>query len=409
MTCSVHPKAAAKLAESRAPNSRVVTLTRELVRCPSVTPDPDQTFTVLSTFLRPLGFHIAEKRVENVTNFFATRTFGEGGKHLMFLGHTDVVPPGNTTAWQHPPFEGVIENEILWGRGTADMKGGIAAFCTALERLLDGEHTLNGRVSLLLTSDEEGPAIHGVRAALPWLTNLRDSGFPPDLCLAGEPTGQAHTADTLIIGRRGSLTGSLTLHGTQGHIAYPAQTDNPLTRLHAVLAALRHIGHTPKDDWPWGQLDAGYAPFEPSRLMLTGLTSPFIATNVTPAEATVHFGIRLNPHHTSEALAAKITTVCKDHAGKHTLDFQHHGGPYLTRDETLIELCQKAVQSATGRTPALSAAGGTSDGRFVAAHAPVLELGLREETIHKVDEHVPLKDLIMLEAAYAAILRTFLT
>ncbi|MGB1229982.1 MAG: succinyl-diaminopimelate desuccinylase [Holosporaceae bacterium] len=410
--------------------SDVVKLTQALVRCKSITPSPERTFDVLKPLLETLGFTVHLHQIKEVTNLFATQTFGATNTHkphLLFLGHTDVVP-ANAQEWTHPPFEGVIKDGILWGRGTADMKGAIAAFVCATQTFLahrkEQSDTLQGTLSLLLTSDEEGPALNGTRAMIPWLQQNHKTllpghtNFEPTLCLVGEPSSSAFVGDTLKIGRRGSLTGSLTVLGKSGHSAYPSNGQNPLPRLLKTLSALLNTQHTLESDFWEGQLDQGYKDdsdtlcFEPTTFTLTGLESPFIASNVTPPTAKAFFSIRFNPHHTGHSLRQRIEKVSSRHAGKHILDININGEPYLTRDFASIHKVQKSVadslrERGTECVPQLSTTGGTSDGRFISALCPVIELGLLSKTIHKANEHVALQDLKTLQAHYTKILNAF--
>lgn len=455
--------------------ARAVQLTQKLVQRPSVTPQDAGTFRIIQPLLEGLGFSVTLRTIQDVTNLFATHVLrapngghaqlednacaenNKHGFHLLFLGHTDVVPAPNPEQWTHPPFSGVLDDTgVLWGRGTADMKGAIAAFITALESFLpprDTEqsaaatrenstddtfqkipekklkahdscpHALSGRISLLLTSDEEGPAVHGTKAMADWLEKNHPDLFPIDLCLVGEPTSDKHVGDTLKVGRRGSLTGRLTLHGCAGHAAYPNTCDNPLHRLPSLLQALGKPALPAKSATTtcsrtdeknarsknqfWGQLDAGCPDFDPSTLSLTGLESFYTASNVTPAEAAIFFSIRFNPLHTEESLTQHLTHVAHQHAGQHTLNVTLNGAPYATQAPDLIAQIQKTVGDICDSVPKLCTSGGTSDGRFMTKIAPVIELGLRNHTIHKINEQTTAEDLRKLTHLYLALLKHF--
>jgi succinyl-diaminopimelate desuccinylase len=382
-------------------------LTQALVRCPSVTPDPDKTFDIISDFLEGRQFKVITQTFGDVTNLFAYKDFGGASQtHLMFLGHVDVVPAGNQALWRHPPFEATISDNIVWGRGTADMKGGIAAFLMALNNYMPPR----GRISLLLTSDEEGPATDGIKKMVPWLQTHHPDLFQPDLCIIGEPTSEDIIGDTLKIGRRGSLTGTLTLKGHIAHIAYPHRGPNPLPALLDIWRILSESLSAHNDDSPSGSifLDEGYQHFDPSHVTLTGAASDTMVMNMTPGSARLTFGIRFNPNHHGEALKDRIREVLAKHITlPYDLSLSLHGNADLVTDQAAIETIARGVQRVTGKVPTLSTAGGTSDGRFLAHVCPAIELGLKHHTIHQVDEHVPVADLTSLEALYTSVLSSF--
>ena len=409
-----------------------ITLTQKLIRAKSITPNPGATFEILAPLLQSLGFTTHTQSIQNVTNFFAVRELRSNVKktsaqkpipHLLFLGHTDVVPADEKT-WRHPPFSGHLENNILWGRGAADMKGAIAAFVCATQRYLSNLSTETLAhpciLSILLTSDEEGEALYGTKAMLAHIqknekTFFKKTGtFRPTFCLVGEPSSRNTVGDTIKRGRRGSLTGKLTVFGERGHSAYPSHGKNPLPRLLRTLNALLGDIKTTCE----GELDAGYKDkdgtqiFEPSKLTLTGIESPFVATNVTPEIATAFFSIRFNPNTTGTALKQKIEKTAQKNAGKHGLDIKINGEPYLTCNTQSLELVRNAViesLQASGKniTPKFCTSGGTSDGRFVAHLCPTVELGLSSRTIHQVNECVTVDDLNILEAHYVHVLKAF--
>jgi len=374
-----------------------IALAQALIRCDSVTPRDAGALDVLQGALAPLGFAchrlpFSEAGTADVDNLYAR--FGDGGRHFCFAGHTDVVPVGDHAAWRHDPFAGDVADGILHGRGAADMKGAIAAFTTAAAAFLDDRGAgFDGSISLLITGDEEGPAVNGTRKMLDW---LEARGERIDHCLVGEPTNPAELGEMVKIGRRGSLTGRLTVNGTQGHIAYPHLADNPVPRLVAVLQRLNER-----------QLDAGNAHFQPSNLEVTTVDVGNPATNVIPATARATFNIRFNTEQTADGLSAWLREVCDEAGGDHVLDIEVGGEPFLTAPGPFTELIADAVAAVTGRQPELSTTGGTSDARFIQRHCPVAEFGLAGRTMHKVDEQVPVADVAALTAIYRQILERY--
>nr|WP_272210563.1 succinyl-diaminopimelate desuccinylase [Marinicella sp. W31]MDC2876460.1 succinyl-diaminopimelate desuccinylase [Marinicella sp. W31] len=379
-----------------------VSVLETLVRCPSVTPEEGGALSALEAMLTPLGFSVTrmtgrQDGTPDVENLYARR--GSCGPHLMFAGHTDVVPPGNAASWRHPPFSAVIENGLLFGRGTVDMKGGIACFIAALARLIDKGHALPGSVSLLITGDEEGPGINGTEKLLQW---AKERGEHWDAALVGEPTNPDALGDMIKVGRRGSLTAKLTVTGTQGHVAYPHLADNPLRAMTAMLDAL--MGEP---------LDGGTDLFPPSNLEVTSVDTGNTATNVLPESATATFNIRFNDIWSEETLKAELKTrlerAAHDEklrpgrdAARFSLEWLGRISPvFLTRDQRLSGSLAAAVETVTGNSPALSTTGGTSDARFIKDYCPVVEFGLVGQTMHKVDEHVPVSDLEMLTEIYS--------
>jgi len=366
-------------------------LIQDLVRCPSVTPDPDQTFHIIGDFLKELGFEIQMSTCHEVTNFYARRPGNGAG--MCFAGHVDVVPPGDLEAWSVPPFEGRIQEDFLWGRGVADMKGAIGCFMMAVRDFLQAAPDSAPTLSFLLTSDEEGPACHGTKVMVPW---LRDNGFIPDFFLIGEPTGLHTTGECIKVGRRGSVTGTLTCRGVQGHIAYPHLADNPIASLMDTLQVLRsHV------------FDEGTPTFEPTRLEITSIDVGNPTTNMIPSQAMARFGIRLNTLQTCQGLSSVVEEMCHKHGGRHpSLSLTLHGEAYETRDAHWIHFLSKAVEDITGTQPKRDTAGGTTDGRFLKDLCPVLELGLPEATIHQVDERAALADIQRLKDLYLSVLRS---
>jgi len=363
-------------------------LSQHLIRCPSITPLEGGALALLETELVSLGFTCTRLDSGPVANLHAR--IGTSGPHLGFAGHTDVVPLGDANAWSVDPFGGIVKDDILWGRGSADMKCAIACFVSALKTYLDST-PLKGSISLIITGDEEGDATHGTVAMLPW---MKDHGHIPDLCLIGEPASTSSPGDKIKIGRRGSVRGHLVCHGVQGHIAYPQKADNPIPRMLKTLTALSsHV------------LDEGSEHFESSQLQITTVDVGNPASNVTPAHIEARFGIRFNTHHSGSSLKTWMESVCAEYAGSHTLEVTLGAEPFLTDDTVAIERISKAIEASTGTRPDLSTRGGTSDGRFLIHHCPVIECGMTEEMIHKVDEHVPLSHIEALEGIYLSILK----
>ena len=365
-----------------------IAFSQRLIQCPSITPIEGGAITLLEGELRAMGFTCTRLESGGVVNLHAR--LGTEAPHLGFAGHTDVVPIGDAGAWTVDPFGGVVKDDILWGRGAADMKCAIACFISALKTYLNFT-PLKGSISLIITGDEEGDATHGTVAMLPWMV---ENGHIPDLCIIGEPASSTTPGDQIKIGRRGSVRGHLVCHGTQGHIAYPQKADNPIPRMLKTLTALSsHI------------LDEGSEHFEPSRLQITTVDVGNPASNVTPAHIEARFGIRFNTHHSGASLKAWMESVCEQHGGSHTLNVTLGAEPFLTEDNEAIARIAKAIETATGTAPNLSTRGGTSDGRFLIHHCPVIESGMTEEMIHKVDEHVPIAHIDRLEYIYLSILK----
>lgn len=366
-----------------------ISLSQDLIRCPSITPKNEGALELLQDWLSTLGFTCRRYDAEGIGNLFAYK--GSGSPHFCFAGHTDVVPLGDASLWTCDPFKAEIKDGFLWGRWTSDMKCAIASFIAALAEFL--KTPFQGTISLLITGDEEGEAIHGTQHVLPLLEN---EGHIPDLCLIGEPTSLHKVGDTLKIGRRGSVTGKLVCYGKQGHIAYPQNTDNPIPRLMASLQALYA--------YPF---DAGTEFFESSRFEVTSIDVGNPATNIIPYKVEARFGIRLNTLQDADDLCEVVRAICAPLGGKHELSFAVHGNAFLTKDQDSIQLIQQAVQQVTGEKPNLCTAGGTTDGRFISAYCPVIECGMKEETMHQVDERVPVDDIQDLRKIYFAILKGF--
>ena len=373
-----------------------------LIRCPSVTPAEGGALGALEAMLTPLGFAVerpvfSEHGTPDVENLYA-RLSGNG-PHLMFAGHTDVVPTGDERDWSHPPFAAEIVNGMMYGRGAVDMKGGIACFVAALSRYLQKHSKPKGSVSLLITGDEEGPSINGTGKLLEWAAA---KGEAWDASIVGEPTNPERLGDMIKIGRRGSITGVITVYGKQGHVAYPHLADNPVRGLMALLDAL--IAKP---------LDEGTENFQPTNLEITTVDVANPAANVIPGRATATFNIRFNDSWTSESLQAEIHNRLDLAAESNSyrtgrdepvsFDLAWKDRPshvFLTRDDKLIESLSKSVAAVTGQTPKLSTTGGTSDARYIKDYCPVVEFGLVGQTMHMADERVALDDLETLTRIY---------
>lgn len=353
-------------------------LARELIRRPSVTPQDSGCQALLGERLEAAGFTVEHLRFGEVDNLWAVA--GDAGPLLCLAGHTDVVPPGPESQWQHPPFGAAIDNGWLHGRGAADMKSGVAAMVCAAERFRRAHPDHRGRIALLLTSDEEGPAVNGTRKVVEWL-QVRDIQI--DYCLLTEPSSSQRLGDTIRIGRRGSLNGHITVRGCQGHVAYPQDADNALHRLLPLLERLaaRH----------W---DAGDGRFPPTSFQISNISAGTGADNVIPGVAEARFNLRFNPIQTPEAMQQHIESCCRELALDYTIDWHLSGRPFASAEGALIHATVAAVQDSLGITPALSTGGGTSDGRYIApAGAQVVEFGPVNATIHQVNERVRANDI----------------
>jgi succinyl-diaminopimelate desuccinylase len=374
-----------------------VALTQALVRCPTVTPAAGPALDLLQARLESLGFVCRRLRFEDggsypVDNLWAK--LGTGGRHLAFAGHVDVVPPGARESWRHDPFSGEIEDGRIYGRGTADMKSGVAAFVAAIARLVTEGGIKNGSVSLLITGDEESEAVNGTVKLLAWAA---EQGERFDACLVGEPTCPERLGDTAKIGRRGSVTCRLTVRGRQGHTAYPQRADNAS---HRLLKVLTHLVATP--------LDQGTEWFEPSNLQVTSIDIGNPAANVIPAEATARFNIRFNDRHTRNSLDAWLRREIAALAPEFELSVLGNAEAFVTAPGALSELLAASIEAETGLLPALSTSGGTSDARFFPPYCPVIEFGLVGTTMHQADEHVAVADIEGLTWIYQRFVRQFL-
>jgi succinyl-diaminopimelate desuccinylase len=368
-----------------------IVLARDLIRRPSVTPLDAGAMDVLQKTLEGLGFACRRLRFGEIENLYARR--GTKGPNLCFAGHTDVVPPGDLDAWSHAPFEAVVNDGVLTGRGAVDMKGSIAAWTAAVAEA--GE--VEGSLSFLITGDEEGQALDGTRKVV---EALHAEGERIDHCLVGEPTSVARLGDVIKIGRRGSINAWITVEGRQGHVAYPERAKNPIPVLIRLLERLQSR-----------RLDEGWPAFPPSNLEITSVDVGNPATNVIPAEARARLNIRFNPTHTgleleswmrAETEAAEAESGCRVR-----LEALCSGDAFLTEPGPFVELVLAAVEAETGLKPEANTAGGTSDARFIRALCPVLELGLVGQTMHQIDEQVPIDQILKLKAIYAQVIRRY--
>jgi succinyl-diaminopimelate desuccinylase len=377
-----------------------VALARDLLRCPSVTPAEGGALDFLGKTLAGAGFRVervifSEPGAEDVENLYAR--IGNTAPNLMFAGHSDVVPPGDEKAWRHPPFAGDIAGGRLYGRGAVDMKGGLACALAAALDHVNGRGMTKGSLSFLITGDEEGIAVNGTPKLLQWAA---DRGEKFDHCILGEPSNQEELGDTIKIGRRGSLNGHLIVTGKQGHVAYPVRAVNPIRGLITLIEALQSE-----------PLDQGSAQFAPSHLEFTSVDVGNKTVNLIPGEARARFNIRFNDCHTLDSLKALIERrAAKVAAGeiKFAFAWEPSNAPvFVTEPGPFTELVAEAVKEVTGRTPTLSTTGGTSDARFIMQYCPVVEFGLVGQTMHQVDERVPIADLRALTTIYRRIIERY--
>lgn len=377
-----------------------VTLLQDLIRCPSVTPADAGALDVLETLLTAHGFTCHRlpfgggDGTARISNLYAR--YGTEAPHFCFAGHTDVVPAADAAQWQHNPFSGDIADGYVHGRGAADMKGPLACFVAAALDFIT-ESKPQGSISFLITGDEEGPAINGTRKVLEWLA---ERGEKIDFCLVGEPTSREKLGDMVKIGRRGTITGYLTVKGSQGHVAYPHLADNPIPKMLKILSALEAM-----------PLDQGSAHFEPSNLEIVTVDTANTADNLIPPQLRATFNIRFNDHHSGASLSEKIIATINAVDGitqsDYDLRLRINGESFYTQPGREVELLASAIESVTGRKPELSTSGGTSDARFIRAHAPVLEFGIVGATMHKTDERVSIDDMKGLYKIYSLFLRSW--
>lgn len=368
-------------------------LTEALIRCDSITPHDAGCQLLMIERLEALGFQVEQLRFGEVDNFWARR--GNGGPVLCFAGHTDVVPTGPMEKWHTPPFEPTIRDGYLYGRGAADMKASLAAFITAIEDFVQRHPDHSGSIALLITSDEEGVAHDGTVRVVDW---LEARGETIDYCIVGEPTSTSTLGDTIKNGRRGSLSGTLTVKGQQGHIAYPHLARNPVHLLAPALAELT--------DTVW---DRGNAHFPPTSWQVSNLHAGTGATNVIPGTCEVKFNFRFSTENTADTLKQGVHAILDRHGLEYDLEWALSGNPFLTEPGTLTAALGEAISEVTGLSPALSTSGGTSDGRFIKRIArELVEFGPVNATIHKLNECVAVEDIERLSAVYRRTLEKLL-
>jgi len=375
---------------TRANLSKTIQLAQALIARESVTPEDAGCQLLIAKHLQALDFDVEHLPFGKVNNLWAR--LGNDAPVFVFAGHTDVVPPGPLDAWTSPPFEPTIRNGYLYGRGAADMKSSIAAMMVACENFLTGHANFNGSIAFLITSDEEGVATDGTAKVV---EHLVKQGITMDYCIVGEASSQKTLGDTLKIGRRGSLNGTLTLHGKQGHIAYPHKADNPI---HKALSALNAL-----IDSTW---DTGDTHFDPTSLQFSNIQSGTGADNVIPDDLTTTFNFRYCPALTADALKNRVESLLKRHQLNYTLNWRHSASPFLTQPGKLTQICQNVIKQQLNITPKLSTAGGTSDARFIApTGCEVLELCPIDASIHQINENTSITDLDQLTTAYTHILK----
>ena len=368
-------------------------LTRALIACPSVTPADAGCQALMSARLAASGFSIETLQFGSVTNLWARR--GDAHPVLCFAGHTDVVPTGPLEEWRSDPFTPVIRDGVLYGRGAADMKSGLAAMVTATEEFVAAHPDHRGSIAFLITSDEEGPSVDGTKRVV---EALKARGETIDWCIVGEPSSGQTVGDTIKIGRRGSLSGRLTVHGVQGHVAYPQLAENPVHTLAPALAELT------ARTW-----DGGDAFFQPTTFQISNLNAGTGAPNVIPGELKARFNLRYCPVQTVEALKKTVEDILARHGVRYTIEWYVSGEPFYTPPGELSQAAVDAITAVTGTAPQLSTGGGTSDGRFIAPlGAQVVELGVTNATIHKVNECVRVEEIGLLHRMYRGVLERLL-
>ena len=373
--------------------SQTLELTQDLIARNSVTPADGGCQQVMADRLAALGFTIEHLRYGNVENLWAKR--GNEGPVLCFAGHTDVVPTGPLEEWRTNPFVPSIRDGVLYGRGAADMKSGLAAMVTATEEFVRAHPDHRGSIAFLITSDEEGPSVDGTKRVVEAL-NARNERI--DYCVVGEPSSDREVGDTIKIGRRGSLSGRLTVHGVQGHVAYPQSAENPVHTLAPALAELT------ARTW-----DAGNEFFQPTTFQISNLNAGTGAPNVIPGELKARFNLRFSPVQTVPQLRETVEAILNKHGVRYTLEWYVSGEPFYTAPGALSAAATEAVRAVIGKAPVLSTGGGTSDGRFIAPMgAQVVELGVTNATIHKVNECVRIEEIDLLHAMYRGVLERLL-
>lgn len=375
-----------------------VELTQKLIACPSVTPKDLGAQDLLKAVLEPIGFMChdvpfgGQGDKSRIENLFAR--YGHGGKHLCYAGHTDVVPPGEESAWEHGPFSPHIDEQgVLFGRGASDMKGSVAAFTCAAADFVGDYPDFGGSISLLITGDEEAEAINGTVKVLEW---MRENGHVPDVALVGEPTNPDHIGQEIKIGRRGSLNGYLSVSGKQGHVAYQHKADNPLPRLAKMVDALASF-----------TFDEGNEFFLPTNLEITSIDVGNTATNVIPSVGRAVFNIRFNDNWSSQSLKVKIKEILDALVFAYDLEFEGNAESFITKPNEWTALVQEAVADLSGHKPEYTTTGGTSDARFIVKYCPVVECGAINATIHQINENTKIADLEMMRDIYFEVLKRY--
>ena len=379
------------------PSIDALKLSKELIRFPSITPVDAGAIAFLSKKLKSLGFRckileFKDKKNKPIKNLYARR--GTAQPNICYAGHTDVVPPGNYKDWTTNPFKPIVKNNYLIGRGANDMKSSIACFISAVNKFLKNNAKINGSISFLITGDEEGIAINGTKKVVEYLKKKKEK---INFCIVGEPTNPKKLGEMIKIGRRGSLSGTLVVTGTQGHVAYPHLSNNPINTLVAICKKLK------KD-----KLDNGNKNFQPSNLEFTEIYVDNKAHNVIPSRARAQFNIRYNNFHTAVSLKKRITSkiqkICQKNNCKYKIEYVANGDAFITKPEKTIFMAKKIIKKITKINPKFSTTGGTSDARFIRKISPCLEFGLVNKTMHKIDECVSLSDLKKLTKIYHEIL-----
>jgi len=377
-----------------------VTMLQQLVRCPSVTPHEAGALDAVQGWLDAAGFTshrliFTDKNTPDIDNLFSR--IGISGPHLCFAGHTDVVPQGDDSIWSQPPFAATIKDGFLYGRGTTDMKGSVAAFAAAACDFVCENPRFKGSISFLITNDEEGPAINGTVKVLQW---MKDHDHIPDHCLVGEPSCVDALGDTIKTGRRGSLSFIVTVEGKQGHVAYPHKADNPIPKLTRLV---EHLSAKP--------IDNGNAHFDPSSLVFTSFDVGNPAGNVIPSKATLKFNIRYSTEQTYDTLKAMVNghveKLYAEMGGVWNVDFNEGAEAFITEPGAFVKLVEDAITHETGLMPKRATSGGTSDARFIKDYCPVLEFGPTNATIHQTDERISVEELKAVTRVYRRVLESY--
>ena len=370
-------------------NNKTLNLLSDLVKYKSITPDVTECQKYIEDYLAAISFRTEYVKYEEVQNMIAT--YGEGSPCLAFIGHTDVVPPGDLSKWKSDPYSLIHDGGMLIGRGTADMKGGIACFMSAVREFLEDGNSVKGSIKFILTADEEGDAVNGIRKVIDE-DIFKDSDL--DYCLVGEPSSSTEIGDVIRNGRRGSITGHLTLHGVQGHVAYPEKADNPIHSCSEVLSNLLKI-----------KFDNGNEFFPPTSFQVSNINAGTGVDNVIPGDIKLSFNVRYSTETNADQIKDSIIDVIESSNIKYDISWKHSGEPFLTTDEEFMNMCKESIKDVTSIDTVVSTNGGTSDGRFMAKICKqVIELGLTNRSIHKINESVKEEDLEILKNIYKKIL-----